>query len=88
MTRSLPKYAYRQIIIVASIAEVRLLFEETLTLIARHKRDWGREQTCFNPIHYLTLLERKPECFAYRCFNLCQAQETLPINRTRNREVK
>lgn len=35
------KYAHRQITIVATIAEVRLLFEETL--IARHQRDWGRE---------------------------------------------
>jgi len=46
---------------VATIAEVRLIFEETL--IARHQRDWGREQTRFNPIHYLSLLERKPGGF-------------------------
>ncbi|MAX39986.1 MAG: transposase [Gimesia sp.] len=55
------KYAHRQITIVATIAEVRLVFEETL--IARHQRDWGREQTRFNPIHYLSLLERKPGGF-------------------------
>ncbi|WP_417389347.1 Mu transposase domain-containing protein [Gimesia sp.] len=37
----LTKYAYSQITIVATTAEVRLLFEETL--IARHPRDWERE---------------------------------------------
>ncbi|WP_417379075.1 hypothetical protein [Gimesia sp.] len=45
----------------ATIADVRLVFEETL--IAWHKRDWGLERTCFNAIHYLILLERKPGCF-------------------------
>ena len=29
-------------------------------VVARHRRDWGREQALYNPIHYLALLERKP----------------------------
>lgn len=28
--------------------------------IARHERCWGREQQIFDPLHYLSLLERKP----------------------------
>ena len=28
--------------------------------IARHRRLWGREQTAWEPVHYLALLERKP----------------------------
>jgi len=52
------KFAYRQITIVATIDEVRLSFEDQL--IARHKRHWGREQSFFDPVHYLGLLERKP----------------------------
>jgi len=29
-------------------------------VVARHRRCWGKEQTCFDPVHYLALLERKP----------------------------
>ena len=29
-------------------------------VIARHPRIWEREQVCFEPLHYLALLERKP----------------------------
>ena len=55
------KFAYRQITIVATIDEVRLSFEDQL--IARHERCWGREQSFFDPVHYLGLLERKPGGF-------------------------
>jgi len=55
------KYAYRQITIIATIDEVRLVFEDQL--IARHQRHWGREQYFFDPVHYLALLERKPGGF-------------------------
>ena len=53
--------AYRQITIVATVDEVRLVFEDRL--IARHRRHWGREQYFFDPVHYLALLERKPGGF-------------------------
>ena len=55
------KYAYRQITIVSTLDEVRLIFEDRL--IARHRRHWGREQYFFDPVHYLALLERKPGGF-------------------------
>ena len=29
-------------------------------VVARHRRIWEREQVCFEPLHYLALLERKP----------------------------
>ena len=29
-------------------------------MIARHRRDWGKEGLIFEPVHYLALLERKP----------------------------
>jgi hypothetical protein len=28
--------------------------------VARHPRIWGKEQVCFEPLHYLALLEKKP----------------------------
>ena len=55
------EYAYRQITVVATVGEVRLVFEDRL--IARHERHWGREEFFFDPVHYLALLERKPGGF-------------------------
>lgn len=55
------KYAHRQITIVATIDEVRFIFEDRL--IARHERYWGKQQCFFDPVHYLALLERKPGGF-------------------------
>lgn len=55
------KYAHRLITVVATVDEVRLVFENQL--IAKHARHWGREQFVFNPVHYLALLERKPGGF-------------------------
>ena len=51
-------YAHRPITIVAGVDEVRLVADNHL--VATHRRDWGREHTHFDPIHYLALLERKP----------------------------
>jgi len=28
--------------------------------IAQHRRRWGKDGVCFDPVHYLALLERKP----------------------------
>jgi transposase len=50
--------AHRKLIVVATVEEVRLVYEDRL--VARHTRCWERERTFFEPIHYLALLERKP----------------------------
>lgn len=52
------RYAHRQLTVVATVEEVRLVYEDRL--VARHARCWERERTFFEPIHYLALLERKP----------------------------
>ena len=52
------RYAHRKLIVVATVEEVRLVYEDRL--VARHARCWERERTFFQPIHYLALLERKP----------------------------
>jgi transposase len=56
-------YAHRRVTVVATVNDVRLIHEDKL--IARHDRCWDREQTLYNPIHYLALLERKPGGFDY-----------------------
>jgi hypothetical protein len=57
------RYAHRKLIVVATVEEVRLVWEDCL--LARHRRCWDRERTFFEPIHYLALLERKPGGFDY-----------------------
>jgi transposase len=52
------RYAHRKLLVVATVDEVRLIYEDRL--VARHVRCWERERTFFEPIHYLALLERKP----------------------------
>ena len=51
-------YAHRDVTVVAGIEELRIVHGDRL--IARHRRCWGRDQTLYEPIHYLALLERKP----------------------------
>ena len=55
------KYAHRQVTVVATVEEVRLVYEDRL--VARHPRCWRKEQYIFDPVHYLALLERKPGGF-------------------------
>ena len=55
------KYAHRLVTVVGTVDEVRLIFEDRL--VARHERDWGKEQFHYQPLHYLALLERKPGGF-------------------------
>ncbi len=57
------KYAHRKLMVVATVDEVRLVYEDRL--VARHPRCWRRERTFFEPVHYLALLERKPGGFDY-----------------------
>lgn len=49
------KYAHRKLTVVATVEEVRLVYEDQL--VARHVRCWQKEQYRFEPVHYLALLE-------------------------------
>lgn len=57
------QYAHRKITVIATVEEVRLVYEDRL--VARHPRCWQKEQYIFEPMHYLALLERKPGGFDY-----------------------
>ena len=57
------KYAHRSLTVIGTVDEVRIIFEDRL--VARHARCWEREQSRFDPIHYLALLERKPGGFDF-----------------------
>jgi transposase len=51
-------HAHQPVTVVGGVDEVRLVVGGRL--VARHRRCWGKEQTHFDPVHYLALLERKP----------------------------
>lgn len=55
------KYAYRPIIVKASIDQVHLICDDVE--VACHPRCWDKQQFFYDPIHYLALLERKPGGF-------------------------
>jgi transposase len=55
------RYAHRKLTVVATVDEVRLVYEDRL--VAKHRRSWDRERTFYEPVHYLALLERKPGGF-------------------------
>ena len=57
------KYAHRKVTVVATVDEVRFVFGDRL--IARHQRCWEKEQFFYQPIHYLSVLERKPGGFDF-----------------------
>jgi len=52
------EHAHQAVTVVGGIDEVRLVVGPRV--VARHPRCWGKEQTRFDPVHYLALLERKP----------------------------
>ncbi len=80
------KYAHRKITVVATVDDVKLVFEDQL--IARHHRHWVRERFFFDPIHYLALLERKPGAFDYaRPLADWQLPECLNVLRRRMERV-
>jgi transposase len=57
------RYAHRTLTVIGTVGEVRITFEDRL--VARHPRCWDREQSIFDPVHYLALLERKPGGFDF-----------------------
>lgn len=76
------KYAHRQITVVATVDEVRLVYGDQL--ISRHQRCWEKEKFCYNPVHYLALLERKPGGFDHaRPLEQWDLPACLPLLRRR-----
>jgi hypothetical protein len=52
------KYAHREVTVVGLLDRVRIVADSHV--IAEHVRDWEAENVHYEPVHYLALLERKP----------------------------
>lgn len=50
--------AHHDVIVKGSCDHVRIYHDHTL--VSEHQRCWEKERVCYNPLHYLALLERKP----------------------------
>jgi transposase len=74
------RYAHQKVTAIGGIEEVRLVVRDQL--VAKHPRDWSKEQVHYDPVHYLALLERKPGALDFAkplenwglpdCFDLLQ----------------
>ena len=56
-------YAHHEVTVVGGIEEVAIT--SGTGVVARHVRCWDKEQTTYDPLHYLALLERKPGAIDY-----------------------
>jgi hypothetical protein len=54
-------FAHRDLIVVAGVDTLKIIVDGTL--VANHAKRWGKERVFFDPLHYLTLLKRKPGAF-------------------------
>ena len=54
-------YGFRDVLVKGFVDEVVIICGATE--IARHKRNYGRREFVFDPLHYLALLEQKPGAF-------------------------
>jgi len=52
------RWAHHQVTVIGDCQRVRLMCRDEV--VATHPRSWGREQVCYDPVHYLALLERRP----------------------------
>jgi len=56
-------FAYQSLTAIGTIDRVR--FQRRGTMVAEHTRCWDKGQVTFEPLHYLSLLERKPGALDY-----------------------
>lgn len=54
-------WAHHKLTAVGDVQSLRVLHGDQV--VAVHRREWGREQVQYEPVHYLALLERRPGAF-------------------------
>ncbi len=57
------EYAHRKASVVGTIDRVQIVIGDRI--VAEHVRDWEKENVYYDPIHYLALLEKKPNSFDF-----------------------
>ncbi len=54
-------YAHQDVVVIGGIESIKIVAQGHL--VATHTRSWDKAQTFYEPVHYLSLLERKPGAF-------------------------
>ena len=76
------RYAHREVILVGSLDRVRIVADSHV--IAEHVRDWESENVHYDPVHYLALLERKPNSLDFgKPFEAWDLPESFGVLRRR-----
>ncbi len=57
------QFAHHRVTAIGTVDTVRIVVGESV--VATHRRRWGREGVFYEPVHYLALLERKPGAFDF-----------------------
>ena len=52
------EHAYKKITVIASVDTVTFAVDGDV--VAEHQRDWSKNKTHYNPIHYLAIAEKRP----------------------------
>jgi hypothetical protein len=75
-------YAHQPVVVKGYVDRVKICRHDQV--LAQHKRLWGKEGVCFEPVHYLALLERKPGALDHgRPFADWQLPECFAVLRAR-----
>jgi transposase len=57
------EHAHKEFTVVGGVDTVKFLVAGQL--VATHRRDWGKKETHLNPVHYLKILERRPNALDF-----------------------
>ena len=89
------EHAYKQFTAVGSVDSVRFLVDGEV--VAEHPRDWGKKKTYYNPIHYLSIAERRPNGLDFgapfvdwqlpECFDVLRRRLETKADRRGTREL-
>jgi len=76
------EYAHREVMAIGSIDKVRIVADTRV--VAEHVRDWEKENVHYEPVHYLGLLQRKPNSLDFgRPFEKWNLPESFSVLRRR-----
>ena len=76
------EHAHREVTVVGSIDQVRIIVDTRV--VAEHVRDWESENVHYDPIHYLGLLQRKPNSLDFgKPFQKWNLPESFSVLRRR-----
>ncbi len=76
------QYAHRDVTLIGSLDRVRIVADSHI--IAEHVRDWESENVHYDPVHYLGLLEKKPNSLDFgKPFEEWKLPESFTVLRRR-----